>query len=284
MSKSQNDTALSSAPPDDIELVSNYFNDKCNCYSYAVQDYLAGHLSKNNNDDFNYLPRPGQSRGNTYTDIIGENVKGMQRAVCEDGLRFAGMKYPQRIPQGFYVICCFLEPAEYHFIRQNNDGSWSSKNGREPPTKKDAFGEDLKNPEEFYHNDPKYKFVGYFFVPEGGINVGVRAYEQRRLLELNKTAKRSEEKTERDTLLKLTSLSNYGNNVVKKIREIFQKKEGNVYEKIREVWEKYLDAFAEVSSFCADVKYDRKKALKAKKTRKKNALQILKQHSSARSS
>ena len=89
---------LSSAPDNDIELVSNYFNDKCNCYSYAVQDYLAGHLSNQNDDDFNYLPRPGQSRGKTYLDLMGTNIEGMRRAVHEDGINFAGMTYPKKIP------------------------------------------------------------------------------------------------------------------------------------------------------------------------------------------
>ena len=83
---------ISAAPENDIELVTEYFNDKCNCYSYAVQDYMAGCLSDQNNDDFNYLPRPGQTKGNTYLDLIGDNVKGMRRAICEDGLLFAGEK------------------------------------------------------------------------------------------------------------------------------------------------------------------------------------------------
>ena len=47
---------LLATPDDDIELVSNYFNDKCNCYSYAVH---------------------------------------------EDGINFAGMTYPKKIPPIF---------------------------------------------------------------------------------------------------------------------------------------------------------------------------------------
>ena len=90
---------LLAAPDDDIELVSNYFNDKCNCYSYAVQDYLAGHLSNQNDDDFSYLPRPGQSRGKTYLDLMGKNIEGMRRAVHEDGINFAGMTYPKKFHQ-----------------------------------------------------------------------------------------------------------------------------------------------------------------------------------------
>ena len=50
----------------------------------------------------------------------------------------------------------------------------------------DAFGEALTNPENFYHKDPNYPFVGYFFVPKGGIHVGVRAYEKKLLKGLQK--------------------------------------------------------------------------------------------------
>ena len=60
---------LLAAPDDDIELVSNYFNDKCNCYSYAVQDYLAGHLSNQNDDDFNKLESYFENVKNSTLDV-----------------------------------------------------------------------------------------------------------------------------------------------------------------------------------------------------------------------
>ena len=98
----------------DKSMVDQLFRDYCNCYSYAVQDYFAGHLaglssSERILEDGGYLPRPGQSRGKSYADLKGKNTQGMRRAICEDGLLFAGKKYPKHVPDDKYVICCFLE-------------------------------------------------------------------------------------------------------------------------------------------------------------------------------
>ena len=262
---------LSAAPENDIELVSNYFNDKCNCYSYAVQDYLAGHLSNQNDDDFSYLPRPGQSRGKTYLDLMGTNMEGMRRAVHEDGINFAGMTYPKTIPEGHYVICCFLEPTEYHFIRQNKDGSWTSKNGRGLPTNCDSRGEPITNPENFYHGDKNYTFAGYFFVPQGGVRVGVRAYEANRLKELEKHSKTPKEQQEKEVLKKTSDFSDYADTVVQKIKSISGKKGMNTFLEIASVWEDYLSKFSKLSLWCKAQGYIRKEALKKVYTRPKNA-------------
>ena len=56
-------------------------------------------MSNQNDDDFSYLPRPGQSRGKTYLDLMGKNIEGMRRAVHEDGINFAGMTYPKKFHQ-----------------------------------------------------------------------------------------------------------------------------------------------------------------------------------------
>ena len=215
-------TKLSAAPEsDDIRLVTEYFNDKCNCYSYAVQDYSAGYITEHDDKDFHYLPRPGQTRGRTYQDLW-LSPEGMRRAIHEDGIDFAGMKYPKRIPTGYYVICCFLEPGEYHFIRQNRDGSWSSKDGREAPTKTDSKKNPLINPENYYQGDKKYQFVGYFFVPEGGIRVGVRGYEARRLAALNERVKTPAEQKEKRILTEMVALSDETDRVIKEMRRLFQ--------------------------------------------------------------
>ena len=271
MAHQVDNTKLSAAPQGtDIELVSNYFNDKCNCYSYAVQDYLAGHLSNQDNDDFHYLPRPGQTRGRTYSDLMGDNIEGMRRAIHEDGLNFAGASYPKNIPAGHYVICCFLEPKEYHFIRQNRDGSWSSKDGRGIPTTNDAFGEPLTNPENYYHGDKNYRFVGYFFVPEGGIQVGIKGHEIQKLNALNKHTKNPKEKQEQELLQHLTAVTEQGNQVVKQMRTLLNKKGLNTFLEMGKVWEDYLLSFDRVSRLCKAAGYTRRNLLVSSYTHPKN--------------
>lgn len=263
---------LSAAPESaDIDLVTNHFCEKCNCYAYAVQDYLAGYLGEQDNDDFNYLPRPGQSRGVSYLDLMGTNEEGMRRAVHEDGLNFAGIKYPKVIPPGHYVICCFLEPGEYHFIRQNRDGSWSSKDGMGAPTTCDNQGNPLKNPEDYYGGDKDYRFVGYFFVPEGGIRVGVKAYETNRLKQLSAHTKNPQEKAEKERLTELVALTDEGDKTIAQMRKIARKNGANAYLELHQVWSAYDAQVGVVSKRCLWSGYTRRKALKNGYTRPKNA-------------
>ena len=262
---------LSAAPAsDDIGLVLDYFNDKCNCYSYAVQDYAAGYLTDHDDRDSQYLPRPGQTRGRTYKDLWW-TPEGMRRAIHEDGIDFAGMKYPQRIPEGHYVICCFLEPKEYHFIRQNRDGSWSSKDGRNDPTKNDVDGQPLTNPEDYYHGNKDYKFVGYFFVPEGGIRTGVRGYETRRLEELKKRTKNPAEEREKKMLTALVELSDETDSVIKEMRQLSQKKGMNNALAIGDAWGNHRKRIEQVSYLCRIAGYTRRDVLKDAYIRPQNA-------------
>ena len=263
---------LSAAPvSDDIEFVTNHFKERCNCYSYAVQDYLAGYISEDDQADADYLPRPGQTRGKSYMDLKGTNVEGMRRAVHEDGINFAGMQYPKKIPAGHYVICCFLEPGEYHFIRQNRDGSWSSKDGRDPPTNKDKDGDPLINPENYYKGEKGYKFVGYFFVPEGGIRVGVRGRETRRLKELQEHTKNPAEAIEKNMLETLVSLSNDGDQTVREMRNVYLNKGILGHSEITQLWDNYTMRFLRISKLLKNVGWRRRDSLKPAYTRPKNA-------------
>ncbi len=165
------------------------------CFAYAVGDYGAGLLTGNDcATDYNYLPRPGEGNGFTYDEIVvNPNHKGyipsfqerekiIIQALKQEGILFQSKLYPKNIPNDKYVICCFLEPNEYHFIRQNADGSWTSKNGyAATPNDKccDGITPIGDNPENFYGADKSNHFVGYFTVPKGGVKVGVKAYLQK---------------------------------------------------------------------------------------------------------
>ncbi|MBR6411592.1 MAG: hypothetical protein IKS41_00315 [Alphaproteobacteria bacterium] len=262
---------LASAPAgDDIDLVIKHFNDKCNCYSYAVQDYTAGYLTEDDHQDSQYLPRPGQTRGRTYKDLWW-TPEGMRRAIHEDGIDFAGMKYPKKIPAGHYVICCFLEPKEYHFIRQNRDGSWSSKDGRAEPTRNGADKKPLINPEDYYGGDKDYKFVGYFFVPEGGVRVGIRGYETRRLEELKRRTKNPSEEREKRILTELVALSDETDQVIKEIQQISQENGMNNALAVNNIWTEHRRKIKQISHFCRINGYTRCDVLKDAYIHPKNA-------------
>lgn len=271
----QPDTSkLASAPlSDDIAFVTNHFKERCNCYSYAVQDYIAGYISEDIQADADYLPRPGQTRGRTYQDLW-LSPEGMRRAIHEDGIDYAGMKYPQRIPKGFYVICCFLEPGEYHFIRQNRDGSWSSKDGRHPPTRNGDDKKPLTNPENYYGGDKKYQFIGYFFVPEGGVRVGIRGYETKRLAALREHTKNPAEKFEKEVLEELVALSDDGDQTVREMRDIFLKQGILGHKEMTQLWDNYSMRFLRKSRLLKHMGWSRKSALKDAYTRPKNAKQM----------
>lgn len=164
-----------------------------NCYAYAVQDYGAGYIhpllpEHKLLDEVVYLPRPGQTTGDSYSELYNEDTVFASPAWCEkrkslmrqalkkDGILYQGEKYPAKVPDDKYVICCFLVQNSYHFLRQNQDGSWSSKNGTSwVSTKKYNEQDEIGNdPEGYYNHRKDCPFVGYFFVPKGGIRVGLK--------------------------------------------------------------------------------------------------------------
>ena len=258
----------------DKEMVNQLFADYCNCYSYAVQDYFAGLLtglsaSQRDEQDGAYLPRPGQTRGKSYSDLKGQNVRGMQRAVCEDGLLFAGKTYPKKVPDNQYVICCFLTPNEYHFIRQNQDGSWTSKNGRGDVTGTDYMGEPLTDPENFYHKDPACSFVGYFFVPKGGIRVGVRAYEEKLLKAYEKRLPKEPSKKKLYHLLgRSVQMTRESEDLKNQTYWMWKTKP---YE-LQRMWQNYLRDLSMLALFLGKIGFSRRSLLKIARTRGKENL------------
>ncbi len=171
-----------------------------NCYSYAVQCYGSGYITDeqksyirlpSNMIDFNYMARPGQTKGNSYTELFSVQPSKspswrkwrkqvMIQALKQDKVLYQGENYPSNIPSNMYVICCFLEPNSYHFLRQNRDGRWTSKNGGQSVSDKraDDITPIAKNPKAFYNYDKDYEFVGYFLVPSDGIEIGLKKHLQ----------------------------------------------------------------------------------------------------------
>jgi hypothetical protein len=123
----------------------------------------------------------------------------------------------------------------------------------------------------FYHGDKNYTFAGYFFVPQGGVRVGVRAYETKRLKELEKHSKNPKEQKEKEVLKQVSSFSDYADTVVQKVKSILRKKGINTFLEVASVWEDYLLQFSKLSLWCKSQGYVRKNTLKKSYTHPKNS-------------
>jgi len=112
-----------------------------NCYSYF--------LNVLNPRGMAGKPQPGLiSTG--YVDHI--DCPAIRKAVMDDnpraiitwGLEKVNDKCPKTYFKGFMAVNS--NGADYHFYRQDRDGSWSHKPGSTPPSKVDARGKRIFNP------------------------------------------------------------------------------------------------------------------------------------------
>jgi RHS repeat-associated protein len=129
-----------------------------NCYAYAAND-PDGH-------PLGTKPQPGEESGQMFTQLTGDNVAA---AAERDGMTRA----PGPVPKdGYYLVALVIAPGvDYHWYRQDNDGSWSHKPGHTKATNLDNSGNPITNPENADRGIYS-EFYGYFYVPEGGIKTG----------------------------------------------------------------------------------------------------------------
>ena len=171
-----------------------------NCYAYAV-DSRTGHTPGGK-------PQPGDTSG-TATDFP-VNCASTTSAVVKDGQPDA-IKQAQRCPYnqqekqpppdkpGYYLVALVQTSKgpgfaadgnyyhnDYHWYRQDDDGSWSHKPGHDTARNVDATGAPITNPEtasrrsvlgQVYNPAAKKdvdevidydRFCGYFYVKKGG--------------------------------------------------------------------------------------------------------------------
>lgn len=152
-----------------------------NCYAYATgAPYLAdtggtllrswNYLLPHRKDgEFNEARRSTEVR----RDIVGAQI---------DGLQFLGAN-PKTIPPHTYLIAYYRttptndggkQVSDYHFVRQNRDGTWSQIPGTLSgvATNRDVDGRIITDPikAHFKAFDSTYEFIGFFAAPEGGLN------------------------------------------------------------------------------------------------------------------
>lgn len=143
--------------------ISNGLN--MNCYEYAVSGTTKPDAG---------IANPGNTKTLEYWMYQDAPTEGIFQKILDDGLQFAGKDELPKKP-GFYAVALFInKDNDYHFIRQNRDGTWSESPGTNQPLDyfRDEAGKiSTKNPHEV-GNYGTYQFEGYFLVPKGGIDVG----------------------------------------------------------------------------------------------------------------
>lgn len=133
-----------------------------NCYAYAANDPLGHPPGK---------PQPGEHCGSPYTDTTCAAVGAAARC---DGMIAAPNPPPAK--PGYYPVALVMDPGvDYHWYRQDNDGTWSHKPGNTNATNLDASDNPITNPERANRDYGRYnyrEFCGYYYVPIAGLRTG----------------------------------------------------------------------------------------------------------------
>ena len=169
-----------------------------NCYSYAVTyPWTYFNLGEITNPGFGKNPN---IRYKTQT------IQDLGNAMVSDGLSFVKTEEFKDIPtivkeQDCYLTAVFATLAgcdismdkksfdrfmnkkpfhkqtvrHYHIIRQHSDGTWSERNGAQGKVGPCKMSKDGKTPERFGIDKHPSFFVGYYSVPNTGLNFGIPA-------------------------------------------------------------------------------------------------------------
>lgn len=157
-----------------------------NCYEYAVAGSSHGPDAS--------IANPGTTHGWDFSQLDIEKAT-MITLVQRDGLEPAGDNLPPE-KAGHYRVAMYLktypdEPGrnDYHFIREDENGLWSQKQGKNSSveTVKDAAGNPVKEVPTLMEGyqatveagEGTYKLSHYFYVPAQGLDVGWDAFIER---------------------------------------------------------------------------------------------------------
>jgi hypothetical protein len=150
-----------------------------NCYAYAmnVRDpKLIGMCRQNNGSDCRkFFPQPGALNGDRYALNASErrNCKVVEKLMMADVPDIERSTYFDKCPAGKSKIAMVVhEKQDYHFYRQNPDGSWSHKDGSNKVKDFDALKRKIFNPQaaardyRWQGSDLNYdNFCGFYCAP-----------------------------------------------------------------------------------------------------------------------
>jgi hypothetical protein len=160
-----------------------------NCYAYACNDpYNHPRLDK---------PQPGALGGIT---VQQAEASAVRFAVMGDDMARKAKMLQHLIPlirlrndpvpahavnvPGYYLIALVTAPGvDYHWVRQDNDGTWSHKPGWEKATCFDSNGLQIYDPRQAAFTidyraaggrlaKAHYAFTTFYYAPRGGVRTG----------------------------------------------------------------------------------------------------------------
>lgn len=150
-----------------------------NCYVYAANDFNPRYSDRYTGmDPGNFADFPAD------LDLSSNSGREMRRyanwlieGAVRDGMQWTGNN--ATAAPGHYKIALFVAPGnphstreehmDYHWVRQDADGTWSHKFGSQPVRNTDLAGRAITDPRRAAFGN--YRFVGFFDVPQGGINL-----------------------------------------------------------------------------------------------------------------
>ena len=112
-----------------------------NCYNHATKNY------------HEYFRQPGNSNN-----IIG-SCHSLTKNVLEDYPKSKPVDVTGKCDQNTFKMCGVMAPFnDFHFYREDEDGKWTHKIGKDVITDKDASGNIIINP---LTSNRDYKSVNY---------------------------------------------------------------------------------------------------------------------------
>jgi len=157
-----------------------YIKKSHNCYSYALNLIDKKHakscekyMKKTKKTNCSrFKPQPGAHAGDyDKRDNYKYYCPKLTRRIIEDNPDIKKLRKNQKCPNGYYMIAlaCSDNRKDYHFYRQDKNGTWSHKHGGNIAKNIDESGKIIKNPEKADRG--RYKiFCGYFIVPNDNKN------------------------------------------------------------------------------------------------------------------
>lgn len=139
----------------------NQYVSRYNCYAYSL-----------NTKNYGFM-QPGQGNENPVTDNdlvhYDRVISKVESDVEEYGFVFQSIGRYEICPAGTYKVALVIDPnTDYHWYRQNSDGTWSHKPGPGSVTNLDYSNKIIIDPMECNRKQSHYLnytvFAGYFAV------------------------------------------------------------------------------------------------------------------------
>ena len=171
--------------PGALEFNPNDFSAGENCYAYALnrqgqnREFNPGYIALQDGKEYVHFDRLFQYEidrlSNESYDAYVKKVKAhFESEAVRDGLIPIEEQKGCASGAGYFVAMVMKDHShkqhtvrdiDYHWLRQNPDGTWSHKTPSTLPTNKDSDNNLIMDPRTANLGDYKH-FVGFFFVPQ----------------------------------------------------------------------------------------------------------------------